>query len=169
MQAEEASYKFNLRLLEDYNKYAAGVEDLVEASLYNYLQSSDDTIRYHDFSVTKGNCMKNVLHIYTSMYLCICMYVFMYVSKHRCNAILGHIRLLTDSFSFLGSIYTEFWATGEMQPLLQLINQTVTPIADGSLALTLPSGQVNFDPYMLLDSQPYMGLDGVSMITNSKT
>lgn len=54
MQREDVQYKFGIRLLSDYTTYAKGKEDIVEASVYNLLQTYDDTIRYHDFAITEG-------------------------------------------------------------------------------------------------------------------
>ncbi|XP_067950541.1 fibrocystin-L-like [Watersipora subatra] len=55
MQDEDVSYSFTLRSPLDYVMYADGMEDLIEASVFNYLQSTDPTARYHDFSVYSGS------------------------------------------------------------------------------------------------------------------
>jgi len=54
MQDEEVSYKFSLRFNADYSMYAEDQEDIVEASVYNFLLSIDDSARYHDFSISEG-------------------------------------------------------------------------------------------------------------------
>ena len=53
-QAGDVSYNVTIRAPLDYDMYAAGKEDLVEASVYNYLQSIDNTARYHDFMISRG-------------------------------------------------------------------------------------------------------------------
>ena len=54
MQSEDISYKFNLRSSSDYDTYAAGNEDLIEAYFYNHLLRTDSSARYHDFKITRG-------------------------------------------------------------------------------------------------------------------
>ena len=38
----------------DYDMYAAGKEDIIEAAVFNFLQNIDNTARYHDFAITRG-------------------------------------------------------------------------------------------------------------------
>ncbi|KAF6034047.1 PKHD1L1 [Bugula neritina] len=91
--------------------YAEDQEDIVEASVYNFLLSIDDSARYHDFSISEG------------------------------------------------SILIDFWASGETDSLLAIINTVEGSIVNGT-SLNLPGVVLELDKYMKLDDTVYGGLDG---------
>ena len=51
MQTED--YSYNIELLIE-TSYDSSTADLVEASTYNQLLSIDDSVRYHDFTISQG-------------------------------------------------------------------------------------------------------------------
>jgi len=62
---------------------------------------------------------------------------------------------------FPGSILIDFWASGETESLLAIINTVEGSIVNGT-SLNLPGVVLELDKYMKLDDVVYGGLDGVS-------
>lgn len=53
-QDGDVSYNVSLKLDLNYDTVADGKEDLIEALVYNYLLDIDETARYDNFEVSRG-------------------------------------------------------------------------------------------------------------------
>lgn len=53
-QDGDVSYNVSLKLDLNYDSVADGKEDLIEALVYNYLLDIDETARYDNFEVSRG-------------------------------------------------------------------------------------------------------------------